>query len=556
MDLAPFDCGQFPDKVRTTPRTFLSSLPYKTQSLFPRQDRGTPLLAVVIALLVALFASLYELLPLYAAYRLLRNDTHTPSAQWKLGLLLSIFCILGFFLRGIVFLCMVALVLGYLLPQIRRLFTHRSARSLWAGLLLPLALFPALWFLAAGGFGRLSEYLVQYPYLFLSSGSAALYPRNIPWMIGLGGLGLVALPFVALKHHTLPQKFALMGLLAVLFKYAFTREAPAHLQPLLVTLLALGAYFGLGTHRPAFGFSVLIALFFGLHSLYSFGPWMPKNMAVNPIYWRPSKAPLLDPKVADIHDLPDDWRAEIEDAVCDSYPYDFLYQAAYGLTPQWRWVPQSYVDAHPALDRHTARLFAEEGASFLLWHSAGNQAHNLQRFVSLNGQYLPNVEPEVFRALLLHYAPIESEPKVLLLERQASSVPVVSERRVESRRIRLNEEIPVGTSIHSVKFTLNLSFWGRLRSLLYKEPSLFVVYRLDDDTRIRFRLNRHQTPQGVWVNPYFDHPTQFGRKVVSLQFETAHAKSYSEFVLIDLIEQNWPHPLTLRWPFLTSTVSP
>lgn len=506
-------------------------------------------LTVATALLVALFASLYELIPLYAAYRLLRNDAHTPSVQWKLGLLLSILCILGFFLRGIVFLCMVALVLGYLLPQIRRLFTHRSARSLWVGLLLPLAFFPALWFLAAGGFGRLSEYLLQYPYLFLSSGSAALYPQNIPWMIALGGLGLVALPFAALKHHPLPHKFALMGLLAVLFKYAFTREAPAHLQPLLVVLLALGSYFGFRAHRLAFLYSVVLTLFFGLHSLYSFGPWVPKIMAVNPMHWMPSKTPLLVPKVAHAHYLPDDWRAKIENSVCDSYPYDFLYQAAYGLTPKWRWVPQSYVNAHPALDRHSALSFAEEGASFLLWHSAGTQAQNQRRFVSLNGQYLPNVEPDVFQTLVLQHALVESLPDVLLLERKTVA-KTPQERLLETRKIRLNEDIDLDSTVHRIRFSLGLSLWGKLRSTFYKEPPLLIEYHLNDGTRIHFRLNRHQTPQGVWINPYFDHPDQAGRRVIGIQIQTSHPRAYTSAVDLNIFEQTWPPEVLERWRFL------
>ncbi|MBI1315739.1 hypothetical protein GC167_02630 [bacterium] len=409
--------------------------------------------------------------------------------------------------------------------------------------------FPALWFAAAGGFESFIDYLVHYPYLFLSSGSAALYPQNIPWMIPFGGLGLVTLPFVALKHHTLPQKFALMGLLAVLFKYAFTREAPAHLQPLLVTILALGAYLGLQNNRFGMGYAAVLALLFGVQSYFSFGLWMPKTLAVNPIHWRPSKTPLLEPKVARIHDLPDNWRGKIENAICDSYPYDFLYQAAHGLTPEWRWVPQSYVNPHPALDRYTASQWEFHGAPFLLWHSAGTNGRNPQRFVSLNGQYLPNVEPCVFRTLVHQYAPRESHPDVLLLERiTAPKTP--EERLVETRTIHLNETIDLDPTVHQIRFFLRLTERGKLRSALYKEPPLFIEYHLADGMRFRYRLNRHQTPQGVWINPYFDHPNHTGRPVTGIQIQTAQPNAYARAVELSIFTYPWPPELLERWPFL------
>lgn len=177
----------------------------------------------------------------------------------------------------------------------------------------------------------------------------------------------------------------------------------------------------------------------------------------------------------------------------DIIPWDIALLYAYNLNWRPRPVIQSYSAYTPVLDSINACHFKKETAPKWVVYS----------YKSIDGRYPLYDEPEVFRALLDNYEPVEKGDYLMLKRR--------------NERINSNDTIigagvcPVGTiidvpQIHGKAIYCNLdvsmNMAGKWANIFYKTGGLYITFYLEQQPPVKHRFIRQLGNDGLFVSKY------------------------------------------------------
>jgi hypothetical protein len=216
-------------------------------------------------------------------------------------------------------------------------------------------------------------------------------------------------------------------------------------------------------------------------------------------------------------------RAKIGNASIDVLPWEQGIVIVNELNYTPRPVFQSYSAYTPTLARLNEAHFLDADAP----RYAAVRLETIDNHAPLSEDGLAMI------ALLEHYRPVLIEKGFLLLQRDPSPTPYQSLRPAGAMAsTRFGSEVAVSAAAPSAAFIdIELSTFGKLYTLLFREPPLQLVLTLADGHEQRYRLVRGSAAAGFLVSPslqgigdwsrlYFSKPVQ---EVRSLRIETESA---------------------------------
>ena len=198
-----------------------------------------------------------------------------------------------------------------------------------------------------------------------------------------------------------------------------------------------------------------------------------------------------------LYRLPESTLNLIGDGSVDCYPWDHFFAAANDL----RWQPRATMGTALShwLEEQSAYNFSggDEAVDNILLHRTDN---DLQ---TLDGCYLLNDEPLVVDAWMQHYRVADSGWYGLLLsgERRTEKGEWRAENEVLQGRWGEWFELPSEADWCRVAVSSKLTFWGSLRSRLYKPDLYYVDYLMPDSSVVTYRYLPSTARDGLWTGP-------------------------------------------------------
>ena len=192
----------------------------------------------------------------------------------------------------------------------------------------------------------------------------------------------------------------------------------------------------------------------------------------------------------------------------DSYPHEFVWIPANGLTWRPRPVPQSYASNTAWLDELDADFLDNARAPDLyLWETPRSGVATL---TGVDGRLVLNDEPRAALALFRHYRITDwgaGKAPFLVLER--SPEPLLGQSRVIGRaQVRMNEWAttpPVPNGILRARVTIRRTIFGSLTRTVWYEPKTMIQYIVNDENKEwveERRLAVDNAALGVWISPF------------------------------------------------------
>lgn len=220
--------------------------------------------------------------------------------------------------------------------------------------------------------------------------------------------------------------------------------------------------------------------------------------------------------------LGDDVRSIVGQSTIDFYPYNNEYAFANGLNYKHRPSFQNYMTLTPALDRMNKAFFeSADRPRYVLWSSGiACRFDGCNVFDGFDQKYSLSEDPLTSTAILLNYHSVgvfhdASGVPFMLLEENAKAEPYV-ERNLGETPMTFGKwySVPSGGS-GIVKFVpdLKLTWYGRVKNLLFRGNVLKVSYKLASGEIREYRVNIINAQSGIWVSPYLSDFSLQGMRV-------------------------------------------
>lgn len=231
--------------------------------------------------------------------------------------------------------------------------------------------------------------------------------------------------------------------------------------------------------------------------------------------------------------LDDDLLKKIGNSTIDVYPYNNEYAFANKLNYMHRPSFQNYMTLTPALDSMN-KVFFESSArpKFVLWTAGvacGSESCNV--FDAFDQKFSLNEDPLTANAILLNYHAVnvsKGKGGVPLILLESNDGPAAySETPLSETVMKFGEWYKVpkfSGGVVKVIPNFELTFYARLKNLLFRGNILKVRYKLVSGGIREYRLNILNSKSGVWVTPLLDNFEFSGEAVDSVMFvsDSAH----------------------------------
>ena len=435
-------------------------------------------------------------------------EAHKKWQAWLPGILTAA---VGLYIKFSIGAMSFALLGGYLVFGI--LFKKIALRqALWPILTAVLAVW-AVGFALYGDLTYAGVYVLRA--LRISSAYSAalsLHPETDKTFLWTALLLLSAYPLLQYKSLK-PALFA--GLLAALFmvwKHSIVREEPWHIFLLVQALMMIWLYLiAFSLKKKALlllpALLTMLALWRYTNELGGVRKFLETENTYTSFFRQQQRLTAsVIPTVQATESLqycllPDDVRRHIGSRSIDIYPWDLNYAAVNSLN----WTPRpglQGIDFSPWLDRQNTDFFrGPQAPEFVLWHR--NEDRFGRELAGFEERYLLSSEPLMLDALLENYRPVQATRAWTLFQKNKNASP---KKYVygETFHLRLGEMLAVPYSEGLVKADVHfdLTNRGKIQSALYKEPALFIRYTWKDGTACEYNILRHNTPSGIWVQPF------------------------------------------------------
>jgi len=176
------------------------------------------------------------------------------------------------------------------------------------------------------------------------------------------------------------------------------------------------------------------------------------------------------------------------------------YQQGIALYNDFHYTPRPIFQSHST---HTPRLIQ---ANVDFFKSESAPEYVLQRYQTIDNRFPSLDEARVLNILLVNYTFVFAENGYLLWKKKGNSSTKVSfiPKLHREDKIQFNERIELGELRHGnvwVAVKYQPSFLGRIRSLLYKPPSVKITVFDQNTTLGRFNLVGPMAEDGFLLNP-------------------------------------------------------
>jgi hypothetical protein len=168
-----------------------------------------------------------------------------------------------------------------------------------------------------------------------------------------------------------------------------------------------------------------------------------------------------------------------------------------GLNWRPRPVFQSYSAYTPYLLAANARFFASDRAP----------EHLIVALSPIDKRFPPTEDCLALEEIFRHYAPVTLEKECVLLKRISSTFAKREAITLIDRRVTFGEEVELpaenaGFQLMFLKF--QPTWWGTLRSLVYKPPSIWMTAATTEKGQLRYRIVPALASSGFLINPFLD----------------------------------------------------
>jgi len=355
-----------------------------------------------------------------------------------------------------------------------------------------------------------------------NSESAALYPDNNWYYLGLTIFSLLVIPFLRIsKTAKMIYIVSFLSFLAF-WKHSMSREDAWHIMKFFYWIGFV--CFLIAYNEPKYWKRITAVSLVCLSSFYL------NVMLVSPY-------PLLDlnkPSLKNISNSlfsekkknteekrkekelskcqlnPED-RVQIGNSTVDCYPYNYCFVAHNNLTWNPRPIIQSYAAYTPYLDKKNADYFASSRSpEYIIW-----EMDMLQRdrwnlaMTSIDGRYLPNDEPHTLSTILSQYKLISKREDYILLKKRKEILKIITElSSIEKIAWNTWVEIPETSENILLHIDIQKSIWAKLKSSLYKGEAIYILYKTEDDSILKYRFSKANAKEGLWISPFLTGPNR------------------------------------------------
>ncbi len=434
---------------------------------------------------------------------------------------------LAFYIKAFVGIVSLSIVGAFFILELYYIWRRKEQFYKILFFLLVPATIVLIWFLLYGELEGLPRFIIGMQQLAGdNSAAAALYPDNLWVWLVIGMVSGLVLIFLNLKNENLMQfVFITMPALFAIWKYSMARQDYLHATVLLVFLFFLLLVFNLKIHKYRYlhlflSVLILFSFFLNIRKSYYFETYFPSTDGVvtlihavsNYSYFSDTchksslnnvKQKQLSPELLKI----------IGNKTVDVYPWDYSFLAANTLNWQPRPLLHSYASYTRKLDSYNAFHFKSTAApEFLIWELyAGVPEIHGGTLRSIDGRYLLNDEPDLLLTLLSHYKLVAKQTgkfPVLLFQKQLLGGKIV-DSQISATEAGWDTWVDVpaySNGLMTAHVHTQRNFWGKVKSVLYKDDAVYCFYLLSDGSIRQYRVVPRTIDYGLWVNPLLLNP--------------------------------------------------
>jgi len=352
-----------------------------------------------------------------------------------------------------------------------------------------------------------------------NSAAAAYHPDNNWWLVVPLVLVAFVLPFI--KRTRDSKTFGFLFLLSFLaaWKYGMAREDYFHVRTYLFFLVVSMALFVVYKRKDwLLNSSVVVAaaVLFILNMKNAENP-QPftfhyagiSNFVKFATSYADIKKASEEQNLKNIESnrLPVAVREKIGQATVDVYPWDYTIIAANQLNWKVRPVIQSYAAYTSWLDGKDARHFAGAEAPEYFIFDLNKVTFDLNgdKLESIDNRYLLNDEPQTMLQLLKNYRRVYSDKNFLVFRRTKRPEDIhPSDTKVQTGKWFEWITVPdSATAFTRLKLQMKNSFFGRLKSMLYKDELYYAYYKTKEGRTLKYRIVPKNAVDGIWISPFF-----------------------------------------------------
>jgi len=387
-------------------------------------------------------------------------------------------------------------------------------------------------------YGTLSGIVTYYYGIFQlamnNSGASSFYPDNNWWALSVFLLVIFLLPFIKPTGRSLFFGALLALSLFAVWKHAMAREDVFHYGGLIIYIAIVMMLFMLFEPRHGFrnitaGTLAIFLLVINSENTVAYRPRQDQLVRVNNFVdfvtgfttlqaeSRKASEKKISRKI-----LPAAMRDSIGDSTVDIYPWDYSIIPANGLHWQPRVVIQSYAAYTPWLDKKNADHFnSANSPRFIIWDLDKRPDFPAEKpFLSIDGRYLLNDEPQTLVQMMRNYAFCSSGNGFLLVKKRNTRLKATTVS-VASSQVTWGQWDPVpkcDPGLLRVKVRIEKSWLQMVKSFLYKDEEFTITLKFSDGLTDHFKFIPDNAANGIWISPLIGNPS--GKKeVAGIKFE-------------------------------------
>lgn len=448
----------------------------------------------------------------------------------------SLIVALGLYVRAYLGISLAVLYGAYVIYQ-----SIKHNRLYFITLLYPIIFLIFIWVWLFGSLNEFAGFWRGFFQLSLGNSVAvALYPHNNLLLWGAAFLLAVPVFYYGFKKGNGALTFALIALVLITVKYAFSRQDYGHLSALYEMLLISFLLMLLFLQKRIYlniAFAVAAVWFFLLAAKYSNGINRFHHTSFTPVQniqnllsddysrklyrknWLQYGNKLrLQPKHQEL----------LGNKPVALYPWNYLIAGENNLAIQPQPVPHAYAGYNPYLDEQDSLFFSSNKApEFLIIHPGSY--HQFRDPLGVDDNYLWNCEPRAARSLLLNYRPdIRSANYIIYKKRDAGKIS--PSQTIAKSTVKWNQWIAVPAHDQSLwmKGSIGKSWKGHLKSALLKSAGVFVEYRLINGLVRRYRVNPANLKNGYLASPLHNPLSGEAYNVEAIRFQSIHPADYQQ----------------------------
>ena len=372
------------------------------------------------------------------------------------------------------------------------------------------------------------------------SSALSLYSDNNWFLLGLFVLSIFSIPIFfrekSVRYLFILQIFTLFAM----WKHALSREDFSHYGILIGYMVVFWSLIILFSKTksnwlyilPAISILLLVA---NMKNLEDYRPYSKEIVGINNFNEAVVNYSSFVKEAEDIsktriemHRLDKQMLEIIGTSTIDVYPNELSYVAA----NNFNWQPRKTLQSGGLsgwLDWKSSCNFTDSNAvDFVLLHYTEDIYGGLMG--TIDGRYLLNDEPKTLFSIFNHYDVVRQNNEVLLFKKNKKD-KFLETKESEKSHFPVGKWLVVPSAKQSLlraKIDLQHTFFGSLKSFLFKDEAAFIDYKMSNGEIRSYRFVTANASDGLWISPLSNGPVLDGRSVIvdSIRIRTSNNKLY------------------------------